>query len=597
MSSPRKRTKKPLKATALQPGEFDSYRAKILFLLFMSGFAILVIRAIWLQVLPPSPTDLNKIANSQYRSRIRLSPFRGAIYDRRGDPLAISIRKPSVFVNPRVFDPKKSDLRKLSRLLGMSRTKLEKISKKTNYFAWLKRKVDPETLRKVESLQLDGLYHTLEPARFYPTQSLASNLLGYVNIDDIGMAGIEQQYNSVLQGDSKTLWSRRDAKGNILFEETDKAIPQKPGRNIKLTIDRAIQEITTVALRNGVKNANAQGGIAIVSDPHTGRILAMSSSPTFDPNQRKIAVRKTANRAIQDGFEPGSVMKSFVIAEAIERTLVSTQTKFDCEDGVYRAGGVRFRDSHKPEKQFLTVAETFTTSSNVCTFKIAELIGPQNLYRTYQKLGFGERKTQLHYPAQAFGYLSHWQKWKPIRFANLAFGQGVFTTGLEVVQAIGAFANGGELIAPQLVDSVENADGTWEHLPTKRLGQVYSPKTAKIMRELMAEVVEKGAIRARMDRFTAGGKTGTSQKIDQELKRYSQTKYWSIFSGMAPINDPHLVILVVVDEPDKRQRYGSLWAAPVFKEIAEKSLIYLNVAPDKPTDIAGGHSKIGSARQ
>lgn len=569
------------KEAVVQPGEFNSQRARLVYGAFMVVFAVLAGRSIWLQIFPPSPKNLTNIATKQYQNEIALSPYRGTIFDRRGDPLAISIRKPSLFVNPRVFAPTRGEKKKLSHILKISRTNIEKIAKRKNYFAWLKRKVDQKTLTKVEALGIDGLYHTAEPARFYPGSKAASNLIGYVNIDDVGMAGLEQQYNSVLQGASSKLSSRKDARGHLIFHEIDEARPEEPGRNIKLTIDRAIQDIAMAALVEGVKNADAKAGMAVVADPHTGRILAIANAPTFNPNSRNIFVKNTRNRVLQDGFEPGSVMKSFVIAEALEKNIVTPDSKLDCENGSYQAGGVTFRDSHKPETRFLSVRDTFISSSNVCTYKIAEKLSARGLFDVYTRLGFGTRQTDIDYPAQAFGYLSPWQKWKPIRFANLAFGQGLLTTSLEVVQALGAIANGGQLMQPLLIDSVESTTGRWKHFPSKRLATVYSAKTTELMRDMMFDLVEEGAIKAKMTQFSAGGKTGTSQKIDPKTKSYSRKKYWAIFGGITPIHDPHLVILVVIDEPNKTLHYGSLWAAPVFKEIAEKSLSYLNVPPDK----------------
>lgn len=551
------------------------------FFCFLMVFLILAGRSVWLQVFPPSPTDLSNIASRQYRKEIELSPYRGSIFDRRGDPLAISIRKPSLFVNPRVFNPSRGEIIKLSRILNIQSSQIKKIAERKNYFAWLKRKVDQKTLKEVEKLAIEGLFQTSEPARFYPGKRSSSNLVGYVNIDDVGMAGLEQQFNSILQGDSTKLSSRKDARGQIIFHEIDEARPERPGRNIKLTIDRAIQDIAMEALAEGVKNSEAKGGTAVVADPHTGRILAMASLPTFNPNSRNFDIKKTRNIALQDGFEPGSVMKTFVIAEALERKLVTPTSKFDCEDGVYHAGGVRFGDSHKPKEKHLSVRDIFITSSNVCTFKIAEKVTPEVLYNSYRKLGFGEKLTDLDYPAQAFGYFSHWEKWKPIRFANLAFGQGILTTTVEVVQALGTIANGGTLLSPQLIDSFENEDGSWTHVSSKKITSVYKEKTTRVMRDMMYELVEEGAIKAKMSQYTAGGKTGTSQKIDPKTRGYSKDKYWALFGGIAPINDPHLVILIVIDEPNQKQRFGSLWAAPVFKEIAEKSLSYLNVIPDK----------------
>ncbi len=557
---------------------------RIVFIGFFAAFSVIALRSLTIHLFPPNSQSLSQIADSQYTAHIKLSPYRGSIFDRRGDVLALSVRKPSLYVNPREFSPTQSQAQEIAHVLSIPATQVASLTKKKSYFAWLKRKADPSASSRLMAMGIPGLEQISEPARFYPVTPAAANLLGYVNMDDVGVMGLEKQFEKELSGPRSRLELNRDARGRMIFTQSDTAVPESGGMDVYLTIDRAIQEIAEDALETGVKNAKAKSGFAIVADPHTGQILATANVPSFNQNSPNIDVESTWNKALMDVFEPGSVMKAFVIAAAIEDGLIRPTDSFDCEWGAYDRDGVRFRDSHRPSKQMLTVTETFVTSSNVCTYKIAQKLGPRALSDAFRLFGFGQRESNMAFPAQTFGSLSDWRGWRPIRFANLAFGQGMTTTALEVVQAYSALANGGQLMQPYLVQRVSAPGGQIVFAnSTKPLRRVLKPETTVVLRSMMRDVVELGATKARVPGYTAGGKTGTSQKVDPLTKRYSHTLHRAVFAGVSPISDPHITVFVLIDEPGIAPHYGALWAAPVFSEISRRTLQYLNVAPDLPS--------------
>lgn len=548
-------------------------------------FGILGIRASYLHLFAPSGKSLQALADRQYELQEDLRPYRGGVFDRREEPLAISIRRPSLAVNPKVFNPDQKQTHNLARILGITPRDVQQISEKSGYFAWLQRQMHHRTAAKVMGLGIRGIHEITESARYYPAGSAAAHLLGYVGIDNRGLHGLELFYDRELQGQSQRIKGAKDARGNRIFRGDDQAEPEVPGHSLHLTLDRVIQEIAEEALRKGAEKARAKGGFALVSDPHTGKILAVANHPSFDPNDvRQLKIEQTRNSALLDQFEPGSIIKPFVIAGALEQKKITPDEIFDCENGAYRAGGVTFRDDHPADK--LTVAESLIRSSNICLYKIAERAGRQAFYENYLAFGFNGNlpEQNLRAPPWPSGRLSHFEKWLPIRFANIAFGQGMTTTGLEIVQAYGALANGGNLMRPTLVDRIEAADGSLlASFHPEVVRRVISPEVANTMRTMLGRVVTDKhgtGSKAITQSYSVAGKTGTAQKVDPIRRTYSADKRIASFVGFAPVQDPYLVILVVIDEPKERPAYGGLWAAPVFSEIAQKSLKYLNVAPD-----------------
>jgi len=573
------------RAATKQPGTFSPGRSRIVSILVYTGFAVLGVRAAVVHLFHGSSENLNQIADRQYQVHLDLAPYRGTIHDRRGVPLAISIRRPSLAINPRVFAPDRGQIDEIARILRKSPREVKLLAERTNYFAWLDRQVPHRAADRILAMKLPGIYAITEPARYYPAGDTAAHLLGYTGTDNRGLLGLEFQYEKDLRGQAVRLTPSRDAHGQTIFSDGSTVVPDEPGHNVHLTIDRVIQEIAEEALNQGARAARAKRGFALVSDPHTGRILAAANYPPFDANEgRQLPLARTRNYAMLDTFEPGSSMKTFVIAAALAKNRTTPEERHNCEKGVYRAGGTVFRDDHPAD--FLSTAETLVRSSNICTFKIAERMGKNALFELLTNYGFGGTLGNgTGFPGTATGRLSRPDTWKPIRFANIAFGQGLTATGLEIAQAYGAIANGGNLMRPTLVDRIESAKGiVLSNNAPEVLRRVTTPDVAKKMRQILARVVTdpRGTgSKAVTTSWTTAGKTGTSEKVDPKTRKYSDDLRLASFAGFAPVNDPFLVIYVVIDEPAARPAYGGLWAAPVFAEISERSLRYLNVAPDK----------------
>ena len=564
---------------------FDPKRLRIVSIFMGLGFSAIFVRAAVIQLFPPSKELLEKIAQRQYEQHLDIAPYRGPILDRNGHPFAISLRRPSLAVNPRVFAPSSADLKKLSQLLDLPREKIREISTKKAYFSWLKRRLEAKVASDVEDLEIPGLYFINEPARTYPLQQVGAQVIGSVGSDNSGLIGIERQFDKTLQGQVSTVSPAKDARGKTILFSSDLAAPDLPGHTVQLTIDHVIQEIADDALKAGVQAAKSKSGFAIVTDPHTGRILALSNYPTFDPNAiGKINIEHTRNYALLDSFEPGSVMKPFVVAAAIEQKKTQPDEMHNCENGVYRAGGVVFRDDHPSAT--LSTTETLVRSNNICTYKIAESLGKKNLYDSLRGFGFsGQLNFPELFPSVTSGSISAPQNWLPIRFANIAFGQGMTTTGLELAMAYGAIANGGNLMKPQLIDKVTSPSGEITYASSPEvIRQVITMNTSKQMREILSQVVTQPhgtGKSAKIPWYTTAGKTGTAQKVDPVLRAYSPWKRTASFMGFAPVQDPYLVVIVAIDEPSMKPYFGAKWAGPVFANIVERSLRYLNVAPDK----------------
>ncbi|NDE14910.1 penicillin-binding protein 2 [bacterium] len=567
----------------------------------LAVFAILAFRASYLHLFAPSGKNLQALADRQYQLHEDLSPYRGGIFDRREEPLAISIRTPSLAVNPRVFNPDQRQTRTIAKILGTTQKDVQQISSKRGYFAWLQRQVHHKDAARIMALGIPGIHEITESARYYPAGPAAAHLLGYVGLDNRGLHGLELFYDRELRGQSQRIKGAKDARGRRIFTGDDQAEPELPGHSLHLTLDRVIQEIAEEAVRAGAERAKAKGAFALVSDPHTGKILAVANHPSFDPNDfRQVRIDQTRNSALLDQFEPGSIIKPFVIAGALEQKKVKADDVFDCENGLFNVGGVTFHDDHPAG--LLTVSEALVRSSNICTYKVAEKLGRKAFHENYLAFGFNGNipgagrdsssgppaaegnEQNLRAPPWPSGRVSNYEKWLPIRFANIAFGQGMTTTGLEIVQAYGAIANGGNLMRPTLIDRIESADGNiLASFHPEVVRRVISPDVANTMRKMLASVVthKNGTgSKAKTASYTVAGKTGTAQKVDPVRRTYSPDKRIASFVGFAPVEDPYLVILVVIDEPRERPAYGGLWAAPVFSEIAQKSLKYLNVAPD-----------------
>ena len=563
----------------MKPKSINWFKIRIIFLsgLLVFCFVLIVGRMFQLQVLKKE--QLYKLAAQQQHVQIPLVPKRGTVYDSKGNELAVSIEVDSVYADARkVIDAGKT-ARSLASILQVDREELEKKLMSQRPFEWVQRKISSKEVEQIKALQLPGIFFLKENRRFYPNSQLAAHLVGFVGLDSKGLEGIEFQYDALLNGANHVWTSARDALGReitlgkIPFEKEDHY------RNIVLTIDKSIQHVTEAELGRGVEQWGAKGGMAIAMDPSTGKILAMASYPTFNPNQFIQSRSKSwRNRGVSDAFEPGSLFKAFLAAAALEEQVVRPSDSFFCENGSYTVYDRTIHDTTK--HGWLTVQQIIKLSSNIGASKVGEKMGRDRFYRYISAFGFGE-KTRINLPGEGKGIVHHPRYWPPVALDTISFGQGISVTGIQLVTALAAIANGGFLMKPYVVEKIIDEKGkVVQSFKPEVIRKVISEETAKKVTGLLKATTEKGGTGegAVPAGYEVAGKTGTAQKADALLGGYSPDRYTSGFMGFAPYHEPKLVLLVVIDEPQKNN-YGGVVAAPIFKAIMEKVLPYLNVVP------------------
>ena len=555
------------------------FKIRIIFLSCLLCFCFVLVlgRMFQLQVLKKE--QLYKLAARQQHTQIPLVPKRGTIYDSRGNELAVSIEVDSVYADARKVTEVEKTARELAAILEIDRQELKQRLKNHRSFEWVQRKISPKEVEQIKALRLSGVSFLKENRRFYPNSQLAAHLVGFVGLDSKGLEGIEFQYDALLNGANQVWTTARDAlgreiaMGKISFEKEDHY------RNIILTIDKPIQHITETELGRGVEKWGAKGGMAIAMDPWSGKILAMVSFPTFNPNQFiQYRSKSWRNRALSDVFEPGSMFKAFLAAAALEEQVVRPSDSFFCENGSYK---VYDRTIHDHSKHgYLTFQQIIKFSSNIGASKVGEKMGKERLYRYISAFGFGE-KTRIGLPGEGKGIVHHPRYWSPVALDTISFGQGVSVTGVQLAAALSAIANGGSLMKPYVVEKITNEKGeVVQSFKPETIRKVISEETARKVRVLLKAATEKGGTGegAVPAGYEVAGKTGTAQKVDSLMGGYSDDRYVSGFMGFAPADAPKLVVLVIVDEP-QGDSYGGVVAAPIFKMIMEKALPSLNVIP------------------
>ena len=543
-------------------------------------FAVVVYRGYDLQAV--QGPRLREMAEQQYLRKVELPPRRGTIFGRHGTPLAVSVAVNSVYANPRMVGPRAAAVaRELAPVLGLDAWVLQKQLSTRKYFTWLKRRVTPQEAAAVRQLKLRGVKLTKESRRFYPNHGLGGSLVGFAGMDGKGLEGVELSMDRWLRGSPTRVSGLRDALGRSVMSlgtPTD----ADHGHDVHLTLDRVIQHETELAIAAAYKTVKAKGWVtAVVLDPRTGDILGMASAPTFNPNRfadAKPAHRR--NRALTDTFEPGSVIKIFSVGAALDSGLIKPADVLNCEKGAWRVGRYTIHDSHPYAR--LDITGVLVKSSNICSAKIAFRLGRERLYKRLRRFGFGQR-TKVGLKGERSGVLRKASRWSDVGLANIAFGQGMTTTALQLAQGLTALGNDGKLMRPRLVTRVSGRKGNKvvELPPSGR--RVMSAATARLLRRMLTGVVEKGGtgVDAALDRYTVAGKTGTAQKVDPVTRTYADDLYVASFIGVVPASRPRLAIAVVVNEPDGEKHYGGEVAGPVFKRIAERSLAYLGVRPDR----------------
>lgn len=559
-------------------------KIKFLSVLILFWFLVIIVRLVDLQVLEHKKLKAEVIEQSQ--DLITVLPTRGTIFDRNGKILARSLPAASVFFSPVKEEPLDKQIENvylLKGILDLNDSEIKRIVnsiEKRKRFTWIKRKIPVEVAERIRSLKLPGIYLLEENRRFYPQGSLAAHVLGGVNVDDYGLAGVEYVYNSALRGEEGQQLIMKDARKKEYFIETIKET--KPGKDIYLTIDSTIQYIAEKELQQAVEKFKAEWGTVIISIPRTGEILAMANYPNYDPNFFPPQEKAMVNRAIQHTYEPGSTVKIVTAAAARELANISLQTYYDCSQGFIAFGGTTVRDHVR--MGVLSFPEVFIHSSNVGSIKIAEMIGVENLYRMFKAFGFGE-KTGIDLPGEESGVVHPLEKWRKSSL-RVAIGYEISATPLQILRAMNVYATGGYLVKPKV--TIDQPQSAWSVVEaslnsSEEFPRIISQKTVSELVELVfKQVVEKGTgTEARIDGYEIAGKTGTAQKFDPAIKAYSYSKHVASFVGFAPADNPAISMIVVIDEPKGPLQYGGQVAAPVFREIARKVLLYLHQAPQK----------------
>ena len=558
-------------------------RANIFFAGLAVIFAILVVRLGYIQIYQHS--KYRAIQVSQAYLKVDTAPENGMILDRNGEILALSRLVDSVYLVPKDLDNHPTEIKQLASTLGINSSELSaKISKAVadgKLFLWVKRKIDDETSKKVLALNIKGIGAKKEYKRFYPKGTLASHLIGYRGMDSQALDGMELYANDYLKGEQGYEFLHRDGRRRLFVSDLPEK-PSQPGKNIYLTIDVMIQHIVEKNLRELCKKYKPNRVEAIVMKPSTGEILALAQLPSFDPTEYQKYPEKVRHCHIfTDAYEPGSTFKPFVITAALERDVCTTKDKFFCENGKYKMGKRTITD-HKPYG-WLTLPEVVMESSNIGMSKIGAKTPKESLYGMIKRFGFAGARSGLDIPGEHPGLITSLNKWSNYTTGSVAMGYEVSVNSLQLIRAYSVFANGGYLVQPKLLKEVIDRDNktVYKNEITPLTSQIISPELSSQVRNILRGVVLSGTgTAANLKTYAVAGKTGTARKLDANGK-YSTQKYRSLFVAFAPVENPEIIVLVLVDEP-KGAYYASTVAAPTAGAIIEETLKYLKT----PTQVA-----------
>jgi cell division protein FtsI (penicillin-binding protein 3) len=569
----------PERPNARSKNRPDTSRRRAHFVVLTLVFWMFIIsgRLVYLQVFRHD--WLTDRARGQQQTLARTNTPRGLILDRAHRELARSLEVDSFFAVPAEVADAGQTARQLAPLVGADASVVEatlrKAKESRRKFVWLAREVEPGAAERVRALKLAGVHALREPKRYYPNGPLAAHVLGFVGLDDEGLGGVERARDVALVGERGTVSVALDARREA-FDSSE--VEARAGRSVVLTIDRNIQHMAEGALAAAVARERAKSGTAIVLDPRNGEVLALANAPSFDPNEAaRIPDFARVNQALQYVYEPGSTFKIVAYSAAIEEKLAKPDDTIDCQMGSITIFGRTIRDTHAYGA--LTVTEALAKSSNVAAIKLGMRVGNERMHEYIRRFGFGAR-TGVELPGETRGLLRDVGRWQKSSIGSIAIGQEVGATPLQVAAAFGAIANDGVRVAPHVVSEVLDERGRAVERTEPESRRVVSRETARTVRAMLESVTIKGTAKAaQLDGYSAAGKTGTAQKVDPKTRAYSKSKYVASFVGFAPASAPRVVIIVVLDEPGGSY-YGGTVAAPVFREIAEQVLPYLDVAPD-----------------
>jgi cell division protein FtsI (penicillin-binding protein 3) len=533
-------------------------------LIFLLCSIALVARAVNLQVVDTE--FLQGQGEARYLREVVVPTRRGNILDRNGEPLAVSTPVDSVWVNPKMLLQSPEDIQPLADVLAVDADEIERrlTQRSTREFVWLRRRLHPDVASQIKALKLQGVFLQKEYRRFYPAGEVTSHVIGFTNIDDVGQEGLELAYNDWLQGKPGMKRIIRDRLGRTV-EHVEMVRESVPGHDLSLTIDRRLQYLAYRELKRTVLKHGARSGSVVLLDVKSGEVLAMVNQPSYNPNHSNMDSEGLRNRAVTDVFEPGSVMKPFAVASALETGRWTPTTPIDTTPGRINVSGHTISDHHNYGP--IDVTRLITKSSNVAATKIALDLEPEHLWDTYDRFGFGD-VTGTGFPGESAGVLRNHRRWRRVEQATLSYGYGLSVTALQLAEAFAALADDGRLRRPSLVMGAENP-------PTSVLDPVIARQVSAMLETVTGpEGTGKGA---RVENYRVSGKTGTSRKAS--ASGYA-SRYIASFAGFAPSSDPRLVGVVVINDPSGKVYYGGLVAAPLFSDVMTGALRLLDIPPD-----------------
>lgn len=553
-------------ASPLLASKTPVWRSKFILAALALGFVGLAGRAAYVQVF--GNDFFQRQGEVRYARTLELPANRGRILDRNGLLLASSVEAQSIWAIPEDVDKADPKLKDLAKLLDMPYSNLKKrLSDEDRTFVWLQRQVDAPVAKSIMALEIKGIYQRKEYKREYPEGEAAAHVIGFTNVEDHGQEGVELAFNNRLAGKNGSRRVIKDRLGRVVEDVRD-VVPPVDGADLQLSIDTKIQYFAYQKLRDAVKKHNAKAGSILVIDTHSGEILALANFPSYDPNHRKdLTGEQLRNRVMTDSFEPGSTMKPFTIGLALEKGMVKPTTVISTSPGTIRVGNSTISDSHRHDA--LTVEEIIQKSSNVGTVKLAMRMQPREMWEVFAQAGFGQ-KPQVPFPGAVTGRLRPYKTWKPIEQATMSYGYGLSASLFQLAESYTIFARDGDVIPLTMLKREEPVEGV----------KVFSPNTARAVRKMLGMVTREGgtAPKAQTMGYSVGGKTGTAHKV--EGKGYAAKRYRSWFVGLAPVEQPRIIVAVMVDEPRNGEYFGGLVAAPVFSETVQQTLRILGVQPD-----------------
>jgi cell division protein FtsI (penicillin-binding protein 3) len=552
------------------------WRSKFVVALIALSFVVLAGRAAHIQVL--SNDFFQRQGQVRFARTLELPANRGRILDRNGQILATSVLAPSIWAIPEDVAREPKQLQRLARLLEMPLAELQrKLEDEDKTFVWLKRQVDEPVARQIAELGIKGIYQRKEYKRQYPEGEVAAHLVGFTSVEDLGQEGVELAFNPTLAGKPGSRRVIKDRLGSVV-EVVGEAVPPVEGRDVQLSIDSKIQFFAYQRLRQAVRDHEAKAGSVVVLDAQTGEMLALANYPSYVPGKRKnLKDAPLRNRALTDSFEPGSTVKPFVAALALEKGLVTPGSTVQISaSGRLTLGGSTISDTHPYAA--LTLNEVVQKSSNIGMVRLAMQMPARDLWEMYSQVGFGQRP-QLPFPGAVSGRLRPWKSWRPIEHATMSYGYGLSISLVQLAHAYTVFARDGELIPVTLQKAQGPVNGV----------RLLQARHARAVRHMLQLATGPGgtAPKAQTMGYSVGGKTGTARK--QEGRGYADKKYRSFFVGMAPVDRPRIIVAVMIDEPEAGKFYGGDVAAPVFSETVQQTLHLLGVQPDievKPQIVA-----------